>query len=158
MNRTRALTILAFSAVAALLVLGATGVFSQQPSPPLLQTVNDRILASNGVFAEPAGGPAGRSPDDATVAAIKSALVRWGDPPELAETPRLVQFKQAIPGIPETGEGPLWAVVLIAEPGVAGAPVALKPHPDSTGTYWVAFYSPEADEIVYSIAGERVLK
>ncbi len=158
MNRTRALTILAFSAVAALLVLGTTGVLSQQPSPPLLQTVNDRILASHGVFAEPAGGPAGRSPDDATVAAIKSALVRWGDPPELAETPRLVQFKEAIPGIPETGKGPLWAVVLSAQPSFGGGPRGFKPHPDSTGTYWVAFYSAEADSIVYSIAGEKVLK
>lgn len=151
--------ILAIGLVVFVALAGGIGyrTVSSQPSPPeVLSTVNNRILASHGLVLRPTAGRA--QPDEATSQSIKRRLKEMNFPTDFAEPPVLVKFAEPIPGIPATQTDQMWAVVLSAEFSFGGGPNGVRPNPDSTGTYWVAFYSPKSDKIEYAVAGERVLK
>ena len=130
---------------------------SSQPSPPeVLSTVNNRTLASHGLSLRASASHS--QPDDATARSIKTRLNEMNFPTDFTEPLVLVRFDKPVPGITPTQTDEMWAVVLSGEFSFGGGPNGVRPHPDSTGTYWVAFYSPKSDKIEYAIAGERVLK
>ncbi|MBA4181925.1 MAG: hypothetical protein C0506_15145 [Anaerolinea sp.] len=78
-------------------------------------------------------------------------------PTEFAEPPRRVRFKSPVPGIEITDGRQVWAVALVGDIQFSGGPRGFVPHPQSKGTYAVAFSSEETGRIEYAVAGERVL-